>query len=290
MNALGAGSIYGNNIITSATPNGANLFYNTIQRLNQIGSGDERAVYASILATANQGAANPGFLRPNANLAIVILSDEDERSVGGNCTVTDPADPVQNINIANGQCDPGFAPLMPNDSPSTLISQIDSEWGGNKQLNVYSIIIIPDDMTLYPDPNDGGQQQTCLQLQSHQGPYFTAHPGTTYQSLSQMTGGLVGSICDNGSGAFANVLTSITSNIQQQTTSNVITLAYAAVGQPIVTFTPSSGAVGWTWNGSNQITLSTRPAAGTIVHVNYNYTASAQSSFQKKTAAAYKIK
>jgi len=268
---LNSNPSYGNQyIITPQMSAPDQVFADTVQRGNQLGSGDERAIYAANLAINQANGANAGFFRDNANLAIVILSDEDERSVDGNCTDTDPADPVQYFGFNSGQCDAGYATPESNDTPSSLITNVQQTWGGAKNLMVNSIIIEPDDMTQYPDPNLGGQMQTCLQLQSHQPPVYTAHPGQAYAQLSQMTGGQVGSICDDGNGAFANMLTNITGAIVQQSTSNVITLANTPSSTPTVTFTPQANAVNWTWSG-NEITLSARPASGTTVNVDYSY-------------------
>ena len=45
-------------------------------------SGDERAIFAANLAIDNAASGNAGFFRANSALAVVIISDEDERSVG----------------------------------------------------------------------------------------------------------------------------------------------------------------------------------------------------------------
>jgi len=273
MNVLGTTPIYGPNIITPGTPNAAQVFHDTIQRGNQVGSGDERGIYAVNLAIDSRSSS--GFFRDGAGIAVVILSDEDERSTGGNCTEVDPTFPNQYSSFSPGQCDAGFAPLENYDQPTTLVSKVQQAWGGAKPLLVNSIIIQPNDMTQYPDPNMGGAMQTCLQLQSHQGPYYTAHPGRTYQQLSQMTGGVVGSICNNvpagsGQGAFTAMLGNISGAIINLPSSNVVTLAYSPNATPTVTFSPAGNAVPWTWSG-NQITFSKRPASGTTVDVNYTY-------------------
>jgi hypothetical protein len=239
------------------------LFQNIVQRNNETAAGDERGIYAANMAIDH--AQNASFFRDNSNLAIVFLSDEDERSVGG-------------LDPSNSQ----YAVLENNDLPQTLINKTISKWGGAKSVLINSIIVKPNDTALYPDPNDGGAMKTCLNVQANQTPSGTAHEGTKYKEVADMTGGFVGSICaaGSGSGSFAAMLTNITGAITGLPISRTVNLAYKPASNPTVTFTPAGNAVSWTWTpGTNQVVLASRPADGTVVRVEYDFNPTAQKTF-----------
>ena len=83
-------------ILTASTPNFLTAFQNTIQRPETFDpitgqsciltgtcpSGNEQPLLASMTAMDKRNTDNAGFFRNGADLAIVILSDEDERSSG----------------------------------------------------------------------------------------------------------------------------------------------------------------------------------------------------------------
>lgn len=270
MGAPGSNPAFGNQYIIKPGSNAQQLFAQRVQRGSEVGSGDERGIFAANLAVDQRNSANAGFFRDNSNLAVVILSDEDERSV----------------NAADSSLG-GYAQLANYDIPETFISKVAQTWNNTKSLLVNAIIIKPGDTTMYPDPNansaPGGpypQNNTCLNVQAHQPQYYTAHAGTAYARLAQKTGGVVGSICDNGSGSFAAMLNNITGAIINQPSSRIITLAHTPEYRPTVTFNPNGNTVGWSWvPGSNQIHLTSRPAAGTTVRVEYDYDPKTQKAF-----------
>jgi hypothetical protein len=224
--------------------NAATQFANTIYRPEQ-GSGDERGIFALNKALDQKDSANAGFFRSNSNLAVIILSDEDERSVGG-----------LNTN------DPAYAPLADYDQPQTFLNKATALFGSSKTVLVNSIVIKPGDTA-------------CLNQQAAQPPVYTAHYGNTYKTLANLTGGQTGSICDNGAGSFAAMLNNITAQIANIPSSNIMTLNYIPNAQPTLTFTPAANAVSWTWTpGTNQITFAVRPADGTTVHAEYDFDSS----------------
>ena len=112
------------NILTSAVPGYASVFANTIHR-SEVGSPDERPIRAIMQAIGKRGAQNTGFFRSTADLAIVVLSDEDESSDGVGPT-SDPAN-------------------VPNDA----INAFSSAFGNSKTMVVYGIIIAPTDTSCY---------------------------------------------------------------------------------------------------------------------------------------------
>jgi hypothetical protein len=156
---------YGNYILTPSTPDVVNTFSRTIQRGSEVGAGDERGIYAANLAIDLAKTSNSGFFRDNSELAVVILSDEDERTTGGNCSPPDATKP--------SVCDPGYFPMEPYDLPQTLMNKVVTTFGGKKSFLVHSIVIKPED-------------SACLAVQQSQGPFFTAHYGNTYSELSTL--------------------------------------------------------------------------------------------------------
>lgn len=76
-------------ILTKNTPDYINVFKETVVRKESIGCGltcpsnDERPMEALAGAIAKRDTDNAGFFRSSADLAVVVLSDEDERSHGG---------------------------------------------------------------------------------------------------------------------------------------------------------------------------------------------------------------
>ena len=112
------------NILTNAIPNYATVFANTVHR-SEIGSSDERPIRAMMHAFGKRNAENAGFFRPSADLAVVVMSDEDEASDGIG-VASDPAN-------------------VPNDA----INAFSSAFGNSKTMVVYGIIIAPGNTSCY---------------------------------------------------------------------------------------------------------------------------------------------
>ena len=93
-------------------------------------------------------------------MAIVILSDENERSKGGDIA--------------------GFA-LQPRDLPATLVANIKGQFGADKSFAVHAVIVRPGDTD-------------CLEKQNAQNG-VKGFEGHVYQELVDLTGGHSGSIC-----------------------------------------------------------------------------------------------
>jgi len=114
--------------LSPVTANFATVFNNTIQRpetlncvaLGTCPSGKEVPLLSSINAMDKRNGDNAGFFRNDSDLAIVVLSDEDEASSG-------PSSATQ---------------------PQEVIDKFNSIWGGSKKnLRVYGIIIKPGDIS-----------------------------------------------------------------------------------------------------------------------------------------------
>lgn len=111
------------NVLSPTTVNASTVFSNTIRRPEAkcfvfgCASSDEQPLKASLLAMQKAGTVNRSFFRQNADLAIVILTDEDEMSDG-------PPQATQ---------------------PQQVISEFESIWGSQKNLGVYGLIVQPGD-------------------------------------------------------------------------------------------------------------------------------------------------
>ncbi len=235
-------------IMKPSTPNVATVFADTINRVTTsgqflIGSGDERAIYAANLTIAgnNDPSVAQGLFRANAGLAILILSNEDERSCGN--------DPTCHNDPTNA---PQYQPFAPDDYPQSLITSIKTTFGATKNFAVHSLIVKPGDTS-------------CFGMESaNAGDY-----GDTYATLTQMTGGILASLCDYGTGQYTQELSAISQSIRN-TSQPVINLDHVPAEEPAITFNPPSN-VTFTWApGSDQLVLSSYPA-NTSVNVTYKY-------------------
>ncbi len=90
---------------------------NTLQR-TETGSGSEQGIYAAYRAverSVESAGGNTNFIRSDAQIAVVLISDEDES-----------ADGVKN-------------------DPANFVKYIQTQFGGQKAMNFHSIITRPDD-------------------------------------------------------------------------------------------------------------------------------------------------
>lgn len=171
--------------VDAQTPDVNNLFLQTVQRtgFGESGSPTERAVYTSFRSierhlsqtecpdfpiTASQAKSpllktcqNDSFIRSNANLALVILSDEDEMSSG--------------IYNSNGTIRTG---VDMRDVPENLLAFI-KHYYPSKRTTAHAIIKRPGD-------------KSCRTGASY---------GDTYAKLVSLTTGILGNICAEDYGA-----------------------------------------------------------------------------------------
>lgn len=119
-------------VLTSRTPNYEAVFKATVVRKESIGctancpSGDEQPLAATIMAMQKNKGVNRGFFRADADLAVLILSDEDEMSDG-------PSQATQ---------------------PQQVVTAAAKIWGDRKKLIGYGMIIQPRDQACL-DMNNG---------------------------------------------------------------------------------------------------------------------------------------
>ncbi len=116
-------------ILTKNTPNFASAFEHTVyadvlETCNEADipcpSSDERPLAAAVLAMQKKNTDNAGFFRSGADLAIVILSDEDEGSDGTDAIAA-----------------------------AAVIAAFHTVFGGGKTLSAYGIIVQPGNIACY---------------------------------------------------------------------------------------------------------------------------------------------
>lgn len=183
--------------------------------LNNCPSGDERAIYAANSLVSNDAGE---FIRPEAHLAIVILSDENNRSFG-NTVAGSP-----------------FA-LETQDLPQSLIDLVQQKYAGKpKSLSVHSVVVPTGD-------------SSCLNVQNNQIPGFiNGQYGTNYELLSDMTSGYKGSVCASDWGAqMGEIGAAIVAQVQS------FKLHCASPNNLQVTYAPGSAQNSYTLDGDHII-------------------------------------
>lgn len=196
------------------------IFETAIVR-TEIGSPDERPHLATMEAIAKRSTNNQGFFRAGADLAVIMLTDEDEASDGG---------PTANL-------------------PADAVNTFASAFGTTKQLTVFGIILEPGDTT-------------CFNLANPTGSTY----GNLHAQLIQLTGGVMGSICDTNYGpTLSKIGDHVINGIRQ------ITLSLPPDTNTLhVVITPDDPSLTWTVSGQ-VVTFNKPPGQGTHVDVIYNH-------------------
>lgn len=153
------------NVMTPATLNASEAFSKTIARKETLdcptgfgfgcASGDEQPIKNVMQALDGRNTFNAGFFRDNADLIVIILSDEDEASTGGS-------------GATRG---------------SALINKFQSIYGTSKNLQVHGIVVRPGDANCLAIQ----RAQAANDLGSQYGRFVA--------ELAGLTGGIVGDIC-----------------------------------------------------------------------------------------------
>lgn len=141
------------------------IFQQTIADIGSGFSNDEQGIKATVLSILNN--TNSHCNRTGAANAVIIISDEDERSVGG----------VYNLSSAQHQS------LTAQNFPSHLLQIVQNQLSYNNKppkFKVNSVVV---------------KDNVCEQIQDAQGtPSFI---GTKYMELSNLTAGPITSICES---------------------------------------------------------------------------------------------
>lgn len=170
-------------LLKKGTANLDSIFVNTVNSLTigAPGSGDERAIkaaYEHFKSGALLNSSGNNCYRPGAAVSVIIVSNEDERSVGGDQSKLKPTDATAS-----------YQPLEAEDLPVNLIAQAQSSFGADVRFTFNSIIVKNEDAT--------------CEVSEDASSTSPSHPGAIYTQASNMTEGGIGSICDSN---FANSL------------------------------------------------------------------------------------
>lgn len=211
------------------------IFTNTIQTIGAgwAGTDDERAI-KSAYWHAEYADYNKCY-RSDASLAVIILSDEDERSVGGN--------------MALQYYYNEFKTLEADDYPQAYVNKIKQKFGAQKNLSVNSIIVKPGDDSCMTTQDAGGAK---------------SHFGFKYKELSDLTRGYTGSICDAD---YSNSLYYFKDKIISSLSS--VPLECAPVGQVQVSIIPTMGGL-TSQVVNNSLVFTPAIPAGRTVTVDYD--------------------
>lgn len=211
------------------------VFSHTIEYIGAgwAGSDDERAIKAAYHHVYNGDYhynPNNGCYRADSGIAFIIISDEDERSIGGD---------------ASQQVYQGELKALENeDRPQVFVDYVRSTFGADRRFTVNSIIVKPGDSTCKSAQDSGSAK---------------SHYGFKYAELSQLTGGGVGSICDND---YSTNLNLFVDKIKDSLSS--VPLECTPVGTVSVTITPSIGPVQSRIEGMSLVFDIAVPAGRTI--------------------------
>ncbi|MBX3020543.1 MAG: hypothetical protein KF799_02600 [Bdellovibrionales bacterium] len=211
----------GQKILSAGTTNYENVFKQSVVRSDDCNGGcpssDERPLQAIVNAVEKRHNQNAGFFREGSDLAVVILSDEDEM----------------------------YALSSPPVKPSAVVQSVKSAFP-NKKLTVYGIITKPGDMDCFAQVTPDGKY------------------GTYTAELAQMTGGLLGSICDTN---YSGTLTSIGGNLVGGLAS--LTLSSPPIPSSVqLDIKPFDPGLSWRLMG-NTVQFNKQPNQGTRVIVRY---------------------
>jgi hypothetical protein len=226
-------------VLRKGQANLSSIFANTINYINAgwVGSDDERAIKAAYRHVYNgdynySGAS--GCYRQGAATSYIIISDEDERSIGG--------DASQQVYAGE------LKALETEDLPAELVRTVKATFGDAHRFTVNSIIVKPGD-TACKTAQDAGTAKS--------------HYGFRYAELSNLTGGGIGSICDADYNAslklfFDRIANSLSS----------IPLECVPVGAVNVSVSPSVGTVTTSVSGMNLV-FATPVSEGHTITLNY---------------------
>lgn len=238
----GAGSTHsGVFVIDPSTPNISDVFLKNIkQGIN--GSGDERA-FSSFEATLSD-ARNSAFRRPDAFLAVIVVSDEDDFSHNDNTNGMNTYNFMENYN------DPTMYSIQ---HYMDFLTNFTAAAGASKNFSVNSISIV--DSTCLNKLQNGAQKI-----------------GQRYMALASASGGKATSLCNDFSDSLkvlADAIVDLSSEFKLTREPIESTIVVTVNGVTV----PNDATNGWTYNAS-AISISFHgsavPAAGADVRINFD--------------------
>jgi hypothetical protein len=234
-------------VLKSSTANPTSKFLVSINNLPSNGSGNERGIEAAHLAL--DASENASCIRNDAALAIILISDEDERSCGGRCETWTASEIGSTDNRAGTEYARQYSPLLDIDMPANLVSFVNSNWSVEKPFIVHSIVIRPGD-------------NACYAAQDAEAPAFF---GKLYADLQSSTGGVLGDIC---AGSYANQLEEMGERTRDAINSITLKGNCTPLSTPVVTVT--SPPTGLTWSFAGNKVLFSAPIDGLHIEVAYS--------------------
>lgn len=201
-------------LLKKGTANLHSIFTATVDNLT-IGGGasaDERAIKATFdnFADINEHSC----YRPGAAVSVIIISDEDERSVGNVASRVKPNDTAT-----------AYQPFEYGDYPVNLLTQAHRTFGADVRFTFSSIIVVPGDVQCEAEQDRDPSP---------------SHPGYTYEEMSNLTDGGVGSICDadysSNLNNFRNKIVNSLSTLSLQCAPEKETLKVKVEGLPTTAF------------------------------------------------------
>lgn len=234
-------------VLKPGTSNLDLIFNSTIQTIGAgwANSDDERGIKSAYwhFYQGDPFYSNPsGCYRQDSALAVILISNEDVRSIGGNKLYQ--------------YYSHEYYPLETDDLPATLMEQVKTIFGKDKRFTYNSIIVKPND-------------KTCMASQDAQG--TKSHEGIHYAQLSEMSGGGIGSICDND---FSNNIKYFKDKIENSLGS--IPLECVPIETPKVILNPEEPNIVWSVSGASIVFTPVLKGPHTI---KINYKCNASSSF-----------
>ncbi len=222
-------------MIDSSVSNAEFLFRNTVKR-RETGSATEEPLKAVIRALKKQNTDNFGFFRQGADLAIVILTDEDEKSDGSN-------------NATKSQ---------------QVVDQIQLIWQGAKRTSVYGIIVEPDDNKCLKEQKkqceNGGVLTSILNKCGNYGEHVSRLARHSF-----MESGFTGSICEKEYGAMLSGIGETVGTIARS-----IELKRDPIVDSVqIEFIPFENQVNY-WVQGRRVYFVKTPAKDTEIRIKYN--------------------
>lgn len=234
------------------------LFQNTIKRQETLDcpngpscpSGDERGIYAAIRSL--ERVENRDFFRPGGHLALVILSDEDERSSGGGA-------PGSEIN--GGAISSNYL-AQDKDKPETFLATAREILSPGKSISVHSIIIRPGDTSCHASQNSQGGG-----VKGFYGTQYArlSQPSSDLKSIAPLKTGTVGNICSSNytreMGEIAQYLTTAKIQLPCKPDDGSLSVTYPNGG------VPSNQSV--SLNASQELEFTPSIEAGTQIQLSF---------------------
>ncbi|WP_413560220.1 hypothetical protein [Bdellovibrio sp. HCB209] len=193
-------------LLKKGVSNLTNIFENTVNTMTIGGSGsaDERGLKATYNHFSLAG--SNGCYRKGAAVSVILVSNEDERSVGGDAS-------KMKANDAAGS----LLPLEAEDMPENVVAMAKMRFGNDVRFTFNSLIVKPGD-------------KSCENMQDAASA-SPSHEGVVYARLSNLTEGGIGSICDSN---FADNLNTFRDKIVNSMTHMTLQCAPTADSMKIV--------------------------------------------------------